>query len=49
MPAFSSSHGEKELWDLVAFVRNLPQMTAQEYKQLAGDAATAGSTHDHNH
>jgi cytochrome c5 len=49
MPSFGSSHGEKELWELVAFVRNLPEMTAQDYKQLAGEPGMSGSGHDHSH
>lgn len=51
MPAFGPSHEEKDLWALAAFVRNLPQMSAQEYKQLVGEhgGSASGSEHDHSH
>jgi len=35
MPAFGKSHTQDELWSLVAFVRALPKLTAEEKKALA--------------
>jgi len=35
-------HSDKENWDTVAFVRALPDMSAEEYRDL-----TTGATHDH--
>ncbi|HZZ85958.1 MAG TPA: cytochrome c [Anaeromyxobacteraceae bacterium] len=40
MPAWAPSHQERELWELVAFVRHLPQLTAAE-KQALKEAARA--------
>jgi mono/diheme cytochrome c family protein len=34
MPAFGRSHREEELWGIVAFIRQLPEMTAAEYRSL---------------
>ncbi len=39
MPAFGPTHQEKELWGMVAFVRKLPGMTAEQYKAYAARAA----------
>jgi len=53
MPAFGTTHGDAELWDMVAFVRLLPGMTPAQYREWldaarpagAEDAAPAGHTH----
>lgn len=34
MPAFGRTHGEQELWELVAFVNRLPMLSAEEYMAL---------------
>lgn len=36
MPAWGETHSDEELWDIVAFVKKLPQMTAEDF-----DAYTA--------
>ena len=41
MPGWSTSHDERELWELVAFVRHLPQLTAEEKQALKAAAAAA--------
>ncbi|HZD41704.1 MAG TPA: c-type cytochrome [Terriglobales bacterium] len=35
MPAFGPTHNKEEIWRLVAFVKHLPNMKAQEYKGMA--------------
>lgn len=53
MPAFGRTHSDDELWALVAFVKQLPQTTPQEYGRLSAGAqrkddsssASAGATH----
>ena len=35
MPAFGPTHTDEEIWAMVAFLRRLPQMSAQEYRQIA--------------
>lgn len=34
MPAFGKTHSEDELWAMVAFVRRLPGLSPEQYKQL---------------
>ena len=34
MPAFSSTHSDQQIWDIVAFVRKLPDISAAEYEQM---------------
>jgi mono/diheme cytochrome c family protein len=47
MPAFGPSHSDEELWDLVAFVRRLPGMTAAEYRALLAAPVPEGREHSH--
>jgi mono/diheme cytochrome c family protein len=35
MPAFGPTHPDDELWDVVAFVRALPTLSARDYARLA--------------
>src|ERR1700693_4736450 len=51
MPAFSPTHKEEEIWNIVAFVRHLPEITKEEQQILRagraeeehhGEAAEAG-------
>jgi plastocyanin len=35
MPAFGPSHSREDLWSIVAFVRHLPSLTAEEKKALS--------------
>jgi mono/diheme cytochrome c family protein len=35
MPAWSKTLQDAEIWDVVAFVRKMPNMSAEEYQQLA--------------
>ncbi len=48
MPAFGPTHDTKELWDLVALTRAIPQMRATQYREMARngtEAAADGHTH----
>jgi mono/diheme cytochrome c family protein len=40
MPAFGITHSDEELWGIVAFVRRLESMSADEYKRMAGAEET---------
>src|SRR6266849_6347198 len=44
MPAFSLTHKKEEIWQMVAFVRHLPQISADEQKVLK-----AGSEEEEHH
>jgi hypothetical protein len=46
MPAFGPTHDDKELWGVVAFLRRLPGMTAEEYNLWV---QKTGSHHEHEH
>lgn len=51
MPAFSPIHSEEEIWNMVAFVRRLDQLTEQQ-KQRLQEAASVFGHHgedDHEH
>jgi mono/diheme cytochrome c family protein len=45
MPAWGKSHDDESIWNLVAFVRQLPKMTPEQYQQAT---ANAGG-HEHHH
>ena len=34
MPAWGPTHDDAELWDIVAFVKTLPQTSAADYRAL---------------
>ena len=38
MPAFSPTHDEKEIWEMVAFIRHLPEITDEETARLKAEA-----------
>jgi mono/diheme cytochrome c family protein len=45
MPAFGPTHTDEEIWKIVAFIRHLPDLTAQERDSLG--AATGEESHHH--
>ncbi|HMA18571.1 MAG TPA: cytochrome c, partial [Thermoanaerobaculia bacterium] len=45
MPAFSPTHGESEIWQIVAFLRHLPEITDEEKSAL--EREQAGEEHHH--
>ena len=47
MPAFGPTHDDQTIWNIVAFVKELPNMTSEQYRQLEQQAA--GSNRDHLH
>lgn len=48
MPAWGVSHEDEELWDLVAFLEQLPQLSAADYRRLSAKPAS-GDGHAHKH
>src|SRR4029450_9687825 len=38
MPAWGVTHNDELLWDVVAFVRKLPELTPEQYETLVKDA-----------
>lgn len=54
MPAWGVTHGDKELWDIIAFVKTLPTMDGKAYQALdkrtpAGHAHGPDSDHGDSH
>jgi mono/diheme cytochrome c family protein len=47
MPAFGTTHDDQTIWNIVAFVRQLPDMTSEQYQQLEEQAAGSGHQHEH--
>ena len=43
MPAWGVTHNDELLWDVVAFVRKLPELTPEQYQELV---KSAPKTHD---
>jgi mono/diheme cytochrome c family protein len=46
MPAFAPSHKEQEIWEIVAFLRHLPELSPEEQKRLKS-AAEGKEEHHH--
>jgi hypothetical protein len=38
MPAWGVTHDDKLLWDVVAFLRKLPELTQEQYEVLVKNA-----------
>jgi len=53
MPAWGVTHGDKLLWDLVAFLQKLPELTPDQYRALVKSAPSheemMGTEADHGH
>jgi mono/diheme cytochrome c family protein len=48
MPAWGETHTDEELWDIVAFIKKLPELSPEQYKKLTNDAnppPDAGHSH----
>jgi mono/diheme cytochrome c family protein len=49
MPAWGVTHSDEKIWDIVAFLKKLPEMTPEEYGNLAGTVnAESMGEHEHN-
>jgi mono/diheme cytochrome c family protein len=49
MPAFGPTHEEKELWSIVAFLRQLPEIDAKAYDAMVEAAGLQGGGQMHAH
>lgn len=49
MPAFSPTHDEEALWDLVAFTKQLPEMTPERYEMLVAVSPGHHGEEGHGH
>jgi len=48
MPAWGKSHDDDAIWGLVAFVRQLPKMTPEQYQQATGSSDEHAHHHHHD-
>ena len=46
MPAWGATHDDQRIWNMVAFLRKLPDLTTAQYQTLVGANA---ETHHHDH
>ena len=49
MPAWGITHDDATIWSIVAFLRKLPELTAQQYAQMTAAAAAAQQGPGHEH
>lgn len=47
MPAFGPTHDDQTIWNIVAFVRQLPNMTSDQYTRWEEENIATGHTHEH--
>lgn len=47
MPAFGPTHDDEELWNIVAFVEQLPKVSAEQYAQAAQELGESQESHRH--
>ncbi|QEA37642.1 cytochrome c [Pistricoccus aurantiacus] len=43
MPAWGESHADKEIWEVVAFLQRLPELSEQQYIELANPEKEGGA------
>jgi mono/diheme cytochrome c family protein len=48
MPAWGPTHSDNKLWQLVAFVKKLPEISAADYKAMRQEATNAKVSHTPN-
>ncbi|MCW9023109.1 MAG: cytochrome c [Gammaproteobacteria bacterium] len=48
MPAWGPSHTDMQLWELVAFIKKLPEMTPDKYMSLVENTQNDGHDHEHS-
>lgn len=41
MPAFGATRSDEEIWEIVAFLKRMPQLSPEEYKALGREAGRA--------
>ncbi|MDX1755532.1 MAG: cytochrome c [Marinobacter sp.] len=49
MPAWGGSHSDQELWELTAFLQQLPELSTEQYAALVNPPAAGEIMHDDGH
>lgn len=47
MPAWGRTHSDAQIWELVAFVERLPEVSADDYRQMASRSRNDDHGHEH--
>ena len=45
MPAWGKTHSDEKIWAIVAFVKKLPSLTIQQYRQMEMNSGTMDENH----
>ena len=45
MPAWGKTHSDEKIWAIVAFVKKLPSLTSQQYRQMEMNSGTMDENH----
>jgi len=49
MPAWGVTHSDEKIWSMVAFLQQLPDMTAAKYHEMDHQAGSGDGDEDHEH
>jgi len=49
MPGFGATHSDEEIWGIVAFLNQLPNLSPEKYKAMVENTEKNDNGHDHRH
>jgi mono/diheme cytochrome c family protein len=49
MPAFGSTHSDEQIWNIVGFVRRLPQISPNDFRAMESKFGSAGEHEEDGH
>lgn len=49
MPAFGSTHSDEQMWNIVGFVRQLPQLSPNDFRAMESKFGSAGEHEEEGH
>ncbi len=53
MPAWGKTHSDEKIWAIVAFIKTLPDMSAEDYEKMENNMEMTGQEHndsgEHSH
>jgi mono/diheme cytochrome c family protein len=48
MPAWGKTHSDDKIWAIVAFMKKLPEMTAEDYKKMGNESVEENENHEYS-
>ncbi|MEJ5263047.1 MAG: cytochrome c [Ignavibacterium sp.] len=48
MPAWGKTHTDEQIWNIVAFMKKLPDMSAEDYEKMENENEMMDDNHNHN-